>query len=80
VLFHSIVWQYLQKEVRQRLVAALERAGAAADAGTPLAWLRMEPKRGHDHADLRLTTWPGAREQVLADVDYHGRWVTWRAA
>jgi hypothetical protein len=80
VLFHSIVWQYLQKEVRQRLVAALERAGGAADAGAPLAWLRMEPKRGHDHADLRLTTWPGAREQVLADVDYHGRWVTWRAA
>jgi hypothetical protein len=80
VLFHSIVWQYLQREVRHRIVAALERAGDAADAGTPLAWLRMEPKRSHDHAELRLVIWPGAREQLLADADYHGRWVSWRAS
>jgi hypothetical protein len=79
-LFHSIVWQYLPRDVRQGMVAALERAGGAADAGTPLAWLRMEPSRGHDHADLRLTIWPGACEQLLADADFHGRWVSWRAA
>jgi hypothetical protein len=79
VLFHSIVWQYLPRVTQERIAAALERAGGAANAGTPLAWLRMEPSRGHDHADLRLTIWPGACEQLLADADFHGRWVSWRA-
>ncbi len=78
VLFHSIVWQYLPPATRQRIEAALERAGEAAETDTPLAWLRMEPSPGGGHAELRLTTWPGAREQLLADADYHGRWLSWR--
>lgn len=78
VLYHSIVWQYLPKDVQHRIVAALERAGDAADAGSPLAWLRMEPARGKGHAELLLTSWPGGYEQRLADADYHGRWVSWR--
>jgi hypothetical protein len=79
VLFHSIVWQYLAPATQRRIEAAVEQAGAAATAGAPLAWLRLEPDPGGDHAELRLTTWPGRREQLLADADYHGRWVSWRA-
>jgi hypothetical protein len=78
VLFHSIVWQYLPPHTQQRIAAALERAGAAGP-DTPLAWLRMEPASDSAHAELRLTTWPHGREQLLADADFHGRWVSWRA-
>ena len=78
VLFHSIVWQYLPAVAQERIEAALERTGAAANADAPLAWLRMEPSPGGGHTELRLTVWPGAREQVLADADFHGRWVSWR--
>jgi hypothetical protein len=79
VLFHSIVWQYLPPVTQQRIEAALERTGARASEDTPLAWLRMEPSSHGGHAELRLTIWPGVREQLLAHADYHGRWVSWRA-
>jgi hypothetical protein len=79
VLFHSIVWQYLPPATQQRIVAALAGAGAKAGAATPLAWLRMEPSSDSAHAELRLTLWPGGEEQLLADADFHGRWVSWRA-
>jgi len=80
VLFHSIVWQYLPALTQQRIMAALEHAGSAARENAPLAWLRMEPSPGGAHAELRLTMWPGGRERLLADADFHGRWVSWRAA
>jgi hypothetical protein len=79
VLYHSVVWQYLPAATQGRIAAALERAGGAARADTPLAWLRMEPAPRGGHAELRLTVWPGGREQRLAHADYHGRWVSWRA-
>jgi hypothetical protein len=78
VLFHSVVWQYLPAPTQGRIVAALERAGADASPDTPLAWLRMEPSLNGSDAELRLTIWPGARERLLADADFHGRWVSWR--
>jgi hypothetical protein len=78
VLFHSIVWQYLPRVTQQRIEAAIERTGGAANADAPLAWLRMEPRPEIDHTELRLTIWPGACERVLADADFHGRWVSWR--
>jgi hypothetical protein len=80
VLFHSIVWQYLPAVTQQRIETALKCGGGAAIADAPLAWLRMEPAREGDHTELRLTIWPGASEQVLADADFHGRWVRWRGS
>ena len=76
VVFHSIVLQYLPPASRRRMRAALERAGAAATAEQPVAWLRMEPATP-EAADLRLTTWPGGAEEVLATAGYHGRDVRW---
>jgi hypothetical protein len=78
VLFHSIVWQYLPRVTQERIEAAIERTAAAATADAPLAWLRMEPAQQGNHTELRLTIGPGAREQVLANADFHGRWVSWR--
>lgn len=43
VLYHSIVWQYLQPEEQRQVVEALDEAGARATDHAPVAWLRMEP-------------------------------------
>jgi hypothetical protein len=40
----------------------------------------MEPSSDSAHAELRLTLWPGGDERLLADADFHGRWLSWRAA
>jgi hypothetical protein len=83
VVFHSIVWQYLPNATRDAVRGALSAAGAVASVDRPLHWLRMEPAT-REHADLRLTTWPGgeqgeATEEVLAHVGYHGADVAWSA-
>jgi hypothetical protein len=74
VLFHSIVWQYLSRDTRARVTAAVEAAGARASTSAPVAWLRMEP--GDDPnaaAELRLRTWPGEPNlELLALSGYHG--------
>lgn len=76
VLFHSIVWQYIEKGSRMRLEHAIEAAGRRADQEAPFAWLRMEPETPKAAA-LRLTLWPGGETLLLADVDYHGSWINW---
>jgi hypothetical protein len=70
VVFHSIVVQYLSESERSALSALLRIAGERADAGAPLAWLRMEP--AGERAELRLTTWPGGEERCLGSAGYHG--------
>lgn len=77
VVTHSIMFQYLSAEGRQDMVAAIERAGAAASTDSPVAWLRLEP--GGDQAELRLTTWPGGTTNLLATSAYHGPPVVWRS-
>jgi hypothetical protein len=75
VVFHSIVWQYLGAGERERVKAAIEVAGARADAKAPVAWLRME--LGGELADVHLTMWPGGEESLIARAGYHGRPVRW---
>jgi len=75
VVYHSIVWQYADGASRDRMRAALGKAGADAGDDAPLAWLRLEPSG--PVADLRLTWWPGGTEEVLATSGYHGTPVHW---
>jgi hypothetical protein len=75
VVFHSIVWQYLGDDERERVKAAIETAGAQANADAPVAWLRMEV--GGELADVHLTRWPGGEESLIARAGYHGRPVYW---
>jgi hypothetical protein len=77
VVVHSIVWQYVSRESRDRMRSALHRAGEAASTSSPLAWLRLEP--AGPLADLRLTWWPGGGEEVLGHGGYHGWPVRWGA-
>ena len=72
VVYHSVVMQYLSPEGREAFAAAV--AGAAVE---PRAWLRFEPEG--DEFVLRLTTWPGGADRVLATAHPHGydvRWLT----
>lgn len=75
VVQHSIVWQYLNPDSRQVFSASMEQAGAVATADRPLAWLRMEP--GGDLAEIRLRTWPGGDDELVARSGYHGQAVAW---
>jgi hypothetical protein len=78
VVYHSIVWQYLSAAERAAARSAIEGAGRRADARGPLSWLRLEPHpEPGAGAELRLTTWPGASEQVLALCGYHGGPIRW---
>jgi len=78
VLFHSIVWQYIPKNGQDHLSLVIKEAGQRADDKAPFAWLRMEPET-REAAALRLTIWPSGQTLYLAEVDYHGRWIHWRA-
>jgi len=75
VVMHSIVLQYLSKDARRALTGALGAAGRRATADAPLAWLRMEP--GRDGAEVRLTSWPGGDERLVAISGYHGPPIRW---
>jgi hypothetical protein len=70
VLFHSIVMQYLSEDERDAFARVVQEAGSRAGEDTPLAWLRMEPDG--ERAAVRLLTWPGGEDRLLARAGYHG--------
>jgi hypothetical protein len=80
VVYHSVFFQYPPREIRERIAAAIERAGEAGPA--PLAWLRVEPEvvLGGPRDSLRflvdVVTWPGGERRSLAATDGHVRSVT----
>lgn len=77
-LFHSIVWQYVPEPSRERIVQAMERAGEAATADEPLAWIMLETNRETFAHELRVRYWPGpANWTLLATAHPHGAWVEW---
>ncbi len=78
VVVHSIVAQYLPPDARRILRDTVTAAGEAATPAGPVAWLRMEP--GRDGAEVRLTTWPGGQDRLLAVSAYHGPPVRWLAS
>jgi hypothetical protein len=77
VVFHSLVWIYLTDEVRASASRAIERAAAAATEDRPLSWLRYELGEDLVRCELRLTSWPGGDERLLATGDVHLAPVTW---
>ncbi len=75
IVYHSIVWQYLPSATQQTVTAALHDHGTRATVDQPLAWLRMEPAGAV--TDLRLTSWPGGHEEILATGSIHGARIEW---
>jgi hypothetical protein len=87
VLMHSIVWQYLPENEKQRITAAMETAGARASTGTALAWITVEADREVLSHAMRLRAWPGGASdgsdgsgaELIAASHAHGAWIDWRA-
>lgn len=87
VVYHSVFFQYPPINVREAIAAGIEEAGERTRSGQRLAWVRFEPESvlGRDRASTRYVlnavTWTnGQRDEVtLADVDPHGRTMTWTA-
>ena len=78
VLIHSIMWQYLPDFTQERITAAMEKAGEAADTDRPLAWLSLETNRETFAHELHVRYWPGGEKAVhLANAHAHGEWVEW---
>jgi hypothetical protein len=80
VVFHSIFWIYPPAEVTQRTAAAIQAAGERATAEAPVHWLRYEPS-ADDLAviELRLRSWPGDTEELLARGQHHWAPLEWLA-
>jgi hypothetical protein len=81
VLWHSIMWQYLDDEERSAVERRLEELGDSADADARLAHLALEPRRrtpSSEHEILVvLRAWPGGQERVLGSAQAHGIPTTW---
>lgn len=77
LVYHTVAWQYFPSEAQSRGTALIERAGAGATEGSPLAWLRMETDGQGPGARLSLRYWPGDVTLELGRIDFHGRWVKW---
>ncbi len=77
VLFHSIAYQYFPNDVRRRIKARMEAAGARATKTAPVAWLSFEQSTD-DGPRLTLRLWPqdGAVRQ-LAVAGPHVHSVEW---
>lgn len=82
VVWHSVVWQYLDETERAAVTAHLERAGRAAHHQAPFAHLSMEPRTGPDGSTefaVSARLWPGGGQRVLGSAAAHGIPVTWRS-
>ena len=79
VVWHSVVWQYVPPDERSRITRAIEAAGQRAGSAAPVAHLWLEPEHvDHGGFVLRLRTWPGGEQRLLADAQGHGPPVVWR--
>jgi hypothetical protein len=81
VLWHSVMWQYLDEAERSVVEGNLDRAGAESGDDAPLAHIAFEPRRLAPDADLAfyvtVRTWPGDRERTLGLAPAHGLPVEW---
>ncbi len=80
VIWHSVVWQYLDDEEQRRVAAAVDALAVTASSDARLAWLSLEPDRSQSERlrfAVRLRQWPGRTDEVLGHAPAHGVPVTW---
>jgi hypothetical protein len=81
VLWHSVMWQYLDAVDQAAIVDRIEELGAEASDVAPFAHLFLEPTRrspdsGHDFLVV-LTEWAGGERRILGESVAHGLPTTW---
>lgn len=79
VLYHSIVWQYLEPATRDAIRTTLREAGERATPAAPIAHLSFEIPQSGGWPRLTLRQWPGGAREVLAVAHPHGAAVRWGA-
>lgn len=81
VLWHSVMWQYLEPAEQERTRARLDELGASASPEAPFAHLFLEPSRrtpGSDHEFLVvLESWPAGCRRILGRSRAHGVPTDW---
>ena len=80
VLWHSVMWQYLDDAERQAVLRERDRLSAAATSESPFAHVRFEPADGAlaDFAvRLRWTDGGPPTDELLGTAPPHGvpRWL-----
>ena len=82
VVWHSVMWQYLDGEEKARVNGELDRLGAESRPDAPVAHLAFEPRRtqpgGRWACLVTLKLWPGGQERVLGEAPPHGVPTDWR--
>jgi hypothetical protein len=81
VVWHSVMWQYLDRGERDRAEARLAALGSQASDAAGFAHLALEPRRRTPEAAheflVTLQSWPGGEERVLGSAAPHGIPTTW---
>lgn len=77
VVLHSMVLQYLNAEDRMSIEATLQKAGASATPVRPFAAIGFEWDDARERVELRLRSWPGDHDRVLARCHPYGAWIEW---
>lgn len=77
VVAHTIVWQYIARDTRQKIEALLKSTGERATSAAPLAWLTLEQYAPDLLPEVRLTLWPGGETRKIANAHPHGAWIEW---
>ncbi len=82
VVWHSVMWQYLDDAERRDVSARIDELGASATPAAPFAHVAMEPGRRTPDAPrqmlVTLRGWPGEpQERVLGVAHPHGEPVVW---
>lgn len=81
VLWHSVMWQYVDRAEQDKLSARVEALGAAATEAAPFAHLALEPTRRTPESDheflVAVTEWPAGERRILGKAHPHGVPVTW---
>jgi hypothetical protein len=84
VVWHSVMWQYLETAERRAVLERLATIGASATASAPVAHVSFEPRAGRIGSTfvVAVQTWPdvglGSDERILGAAPPHGIPVDWR--
>ncbi len=81
VLWHSVMWQYVEREEQERIVRRVADLGARATEQAPFVHLFLEPTRRTPEAEHELwlvaQAWPGGERRFLGRSRGHGVPTTW---
>jgi hypothetical protein len=82
VVWHSVVWQYVDRSERRLVLELLTEAAGRATSAAPLAYVTFEPRQAPPRwsgvFELRMSVWPdGGADRVLATAAGHGVPVRW---